>query len=461
MNNPEISRRSFIEKSLTGIASLSAGHLIASCQHEGSSPPSARASLTANVNGITIRRDIGSLAPDDDSLLMLKEAVQVLHRRSSANQLAPDGWYAHAVQHSMFCFTNEFERQVHFTWLFYPWHRAFLYFLEKKLQGAINEPSLALHYWDWTKTPYLPDVYWGEDNPLYDRTRLATREDSIPDDYMNIQSHLRTPTFKAFGGYPKGSPDLPFGEGVVEQSTHNCIHNWIGGNMDNFATAATDPVFSGHHGNVDRLWEAWLAADPAHKNPEDRSFLDYVFNFTDAFGYPTKIKVSETLNTEDLGYRFENLDFTKSYEGANERPHPQGNQHTLVQPVEVEPGQRQAIADAVAGGFQRVILKLDRFKLPYVPICIRVFLNERGKNVNQDTLGTEYVTTVTILPVGKPNTAQLEKEVIMQAEVGSHLAELIASGKPLQATLEPVKVPGREIPDVTTQIEIISIEFDA
>lgn len=450
-------RRSFLKKTmLGGLLTTSGGLFTMSCERE---EKTAKA-VSKPFHGIVTRRDIGSLSSDDAGLQILKDAVGVLQKRSSRNQLDPAGWYAHAVQHSMFCFTNEFERQIHFTWLFYPWHRAFLYFLERKLQEAVNEPSLALHYWDWTKSPFIPEAYWGKDNPLNDRTRMATPKDRIPDDYLNIESNLRTPHFKAFGGYPKDTPDKPFGEGVVEQSTHNNIHNWIGGNMDNFATAATDPIFTGHHGNIDRIWDAWLAADPGHKNPSDPKFLNYVFDLTDAFGYPTKIKVSETLNSENLGYKFEDLSFEKTYKGGKDHLRPSGNKPVAVMPIQIPDDQRVLMASAVKEGFNRVVMKFERLSLPFIPICVRVYVHEQGQNISTDVNEVHYVTTATILPVGVPNKAVPEKTVIMQTELGPYASDLLASGKKLAATFEPVNVPGRPPVTGTVTMENVSIAFE-
>ncbi len=463
-NNKKIqsSRRNFIKStSLSTLTALASGQaLLASCGSENKEKTS-RSALPSTAGGVVTRRDISQLKPDDPSLMALKDAVGVLRKRSERMSLAPDGWFAYATLHNMFCFTNSYSRQVHFTWLFFPWHRAYLHFLEKKLQAAIQEPSLALHYWDWTKYPRIPEAYWGKDNPLSDSTRLASREDHIPDDYMNMDSHLRTPSFKGFGGFPKISPTKPFGEGVVEQSVHNSIHNWIGGNMDNFATAAIDPIFSGHHGNVDRIWDSWLAQSPAHKNPIDEEFLNYSFDFTNEWGKPTNIQVKDLLDTKKLGYQFESLDFSKMYEGAGVRPSPKGGMACLTKDVNLEESKRQEMADALKNGYRRVILVMDRFKLPFIPICIRVFLSVKGKSLTEtDTLGAQYVTTATILPVGVPDTALVEKNIIMQAEVGPHLAALMACGQPLQATVEPVKVPGRPLTTTAVEIKHINIEFD-
>ena len=39
--------------------------------------------------------------------------------------------------------------QVHFSYLFFPWHRYYLYFHESILGSLIDDPAFALPYWNW------------------------------------------------------------------------------------------------------------------------------------------------------------------------------------------------------------------------------------------------------------------------------------------------------------------------
>lgn len=39
--------------------------------------------------------------------------------------------------------------QVHFSWLFFPFHRMYLYFYERILGKLIDDPTFALPYWNW------------------------------------------------------------------------------------------------------------------------------------------------------------------------------------------------------------------------------------------------------------------------------------------------------------------------
>jgi hypothetical protein len=451
-----LNRRDFLRRGLlagTGLA-LGGGSLWGCSQPEDASqaaPPRA-ASLTGGRGTIVTRRDIGAMAPDDDNLRMFREAVKVLKQRSDRNQMDPTGWLMNGNVHSLYCTTSNYQTQIHYSWLFFPWHRAFLAALEQQMQAAINEPTFALPYWDWTKRGrQMPAHYYGEGNPLLDVTREAQPGEALPADFIDIEAALQAPRFSSFGGFEKRDPKVPQVEGIVEQSFHNNIHNWIGGNMGAFPTAALDALFSGHHGNVDRFWAAWLAADPSHQNPTDPMWLNYEFGFYNPQGKLVKVKVADTVNTENLGYRFESLNFTQPSAAAIARSTESSEADAAAgrAPVQVPEGQRQQVADALATGRQRVILRFNRYDLPTVPLTIRVFLNQPNVDLRTQPGGENFVGTFTILPVADP-VRGLEKVVTMQVAVRPALAELIRQGKPVQVSVVPVPLHGQKLPSTQT-----------
>ncbi len=158
--------------------------------------------------------------------------------------------------------------------------------------------------------------------------------------------------------------------------------------------------------------------------------------------------------------RFEDLSFEKTYEGGKDHLHPSGNKPAAVMPIQIPEDQRQLMASAVKEGFNRVVMKFERLSLPFIPICVRIFVHEQGQNIATDVNAVHYVTTTTILPVGIPNRAVSEKTVIMQTELGPYLSDLLASGEKLAATFEPVKVPGRPLVDKKVTMENVSIVFE-
>jgi polyphenol oxidase len=228
----------------------------------------------------------------------------------------PTSWEAAANFHIQFCTSLDVKQQIHFGWWFLPWHRAYLHFTEMKLRAAVNEPSLAMPYWDWDANPQLPPNYLGEDggnnplmaggNPLADPTRWATPDQILPKDLRNTTEPLRARTFGLFGGFPLIDLIVPSAPGLME-SPHNTAHYWAGGNMSDFATTARDPLFYALHANIDRNWDIWVRLPSSDGNPTDPVWLERRFLLTDEKGLPAEIAIKDLLTTESVGYRYDNV----------------------------------------------------------------------------------------------------------------------------------------------------------
>jgi tyrosinase len=86
------------------------------------------------------------------------------------------------------------------------------------------------------------------------------------------------------------------------------MHMAVGGWMQQFFTAALDPIFWLHHANIDRLWQVWLDRDASHVNPTASKWLTTVkFNFRDETGKAVKMSSKQILNTKaaPLSYAYE------------------------------------------------------------------------------------------------------------------------------------------------------------
>jgi tyrosinase len=180
--------------------------------------------------------------------------------------------------------------------IFLPWHRMYLLRLEQQLQRVAGDADAGLPYWDWaTAGGDLPparqvanelwtDRYLGTptgpvtSGPLAGhRVRIEERDDglwSVPprpieraagtqiatlprsaDVRAALQStaYDRAPwdvSVRTHRNLLEGWPDGP--------QLHNRVHVWVGGDMLP-GTSPNDPVFFLNHGNVDRIWEAWMA----------------------------------------------------------------------------------------------------------------------------------------------------------------------------------------------------------
>ncbi|MGH7194104.1 MAG: tyrosinase family protein, partial [Candidatus Saccharimonadales bacterium] len=211
------------------------------------------------------RKSVSSLTADSPDIVALKTAVAKMKDLPNT-----DGrnWLRQASIHGTF--NGGFGRCQHGNWFFLPWHRAYLYFFEEIVRGLTGEEAFALPYWDWTKDHSLPALFWGQNNPLANPPRAqqpgsgrrpglgpntAFSADEIAQNIGQtvISQILAGPDFETFGGLAVDMPGQRAGEGELESTPHNFIHNWVGGDMGT-GGSPYDPIFWLHHSNVDRLW---------------------------------------------------------------------------------------------------------------------------------------------------------------------------------------------------------------
>lgn len=356
--------------------------------------------------------------------------------------------------HTQFCAMSIYANQMHYNWFVWPWHRLYLWSLEQKLQKAVGEPTLALHYWDWTKSNVIPAQYWGDDNPLSNPSREVSATDIIPKDFINVGAGLRASDYKTFGGYPaikkRGEAQL---DGLAEQSFHNNIHNWIGGQMATFTESGFDFVFYGHHGNCDRIWDAWRAYDPANALPDDEEWLEKQLFATDGNGRPVDLKVKELLDTKALGYQFQDLDLNPAVcepFSPDDVPKRDSSNLDCVAPLNVATSQMDEIKkDFAEKDRSHIIVHFERAQLPYQPYCARVYFEWEGKSV--------YTGTFTILPILDLDSFLLQNGVHLQIEVEQDLVAAVDENKDIQVVFQPVPLPNRDLPNEILKLENVSI----
>jgi tyrosinase len=152
-------------------------------------------------------------------------------------------------------------------------------------------------------------------NPLWHRFRWPGGDASLifegyprPEDIERI---LNLSGFFAFGSGPTNNHYF----GALE-NVHNLIHNFSGGlnpdynkdspvrlpngeldpqngDMVQPGTTAFDPIFWGHHSNVDRLWSEWQKRNPSAGPDNPTSVLP-----------PWTLTVADTSNIANLGYEY-------------------------------------------------------------------------------------------------------------------------------------------------------------
>jgi tyrosinase len=194
-----------------------------------------------------------------------------------------------------------FDQCKHAASFFISWHRGFLYFFERALRKASNNPLFALPYWDYYKNPNIPEIFLqptlhdGSPNPLYWPNRERTSVTGL--------------SFSAFADTVKVFPWGPGEtfEDLCERNPHNRVHDQIGGSMGAVPTAPADPVFWLHHCNVDRYWSAWIAAGREMPPAHDTLFWQQRFEYD--LGGSWSLSVEEMNDSKNLGYTYSDVRF--------------------------------------------------------------------------------------------------------------------------------------------------------
>lgn len=305
----QLNRRKFGSALLAGAGASTFGRLLSA--QENCAPPVGTPVDFVVPNLQTIeRKSVAELTTDEVARLRL--AYQKLRDLTVADPKDPRGWMQQAHVHCWNCGGSDSD--IHGSWTFLPWHRAYLYFHERILCTLLNDDSFRLPYWSWDDTDYrsLPETYQSAKvgdatNSLYDANRSreavsgASMDASI---FPASQNPMNSGNFTAFGGDSEGGGSLEFGP-------HGAVHNWVGlsqspnADMGNLLLAARDPIFFVHHCNIDRLWAEFNRRNPAsHANPTDPDFLTRSFQFFDENKQLVTIRVQDVLDTAPLGFAY-------------------------------------------------------------------------------------------------------------------------------------------------------------
>ncbi|KAK9131700.1 hypothetical protein Scep_011228 [Stephania cephalantha] len=300
----------------------------------------------------------------------LPSSYEPLNQRKPANKLSPreierykaaiakmkqldpkDPWnfMQQATIHCTFCNGAFFQvnypdklLQVHGNWLFLPWHRYYLYFWERILGKIIDDPTLAIPYWNWDTADgmFIPNVYLDDKSSLYNDNRNHDHYKALmdfnysneptptpnpkPDEYDKVIKSNYDKVEKLFTKDQLAKASLFMGQPIVageENKTltenagameilHNLAHEWVGPvakpnhDMGNFYTAARDTLFFAHHANVDRMWDIYSKKRGNKVEFNQPDFLEASFLFYDENRQLVRCKVSDSLSAEKLGYTY-------------------------------------------------------------------------------------------------------------------------------------------------------------
>jgi tyrosinase len=223
-------------------------------------------------------------------------------------------------------------------------------------------------------------------NPLWHKLRWPGGDQNLifeaypsSDDVNRI---LQGSNFFTFGSGPTNNHFF----GALE-NIHNLIHNFSGGanpyykpgtnpadrnnepqygDMVSAGVTAFDPIFWGHHSNVDRLWAEWQSLHPG-SGPDNPS----------AVLPPWPLNVQQTYNIANFGYEY----VKASHVYPTENTVPIAKLKTAKTPV----------APHVLNDHRRAEVRLHKVKFrSRHGFHIRVFLNSPDADVNTPTRGNDH-----------------------------------------------------------------------
>ncbi|CAL1397923.1 unnamed protein product [Linum trigynum] len=345
-----------------GAADLPAGAEPTNC-----CPPPARRFKDFDPTSVSSRTRVRPAAHlvDEAYVAKYKRAVELMKALPADD---PRNFTQQANVHCAYCDGAydqvgfpDLEVQVHNSWLFFPWHRYYLYFHEKILGKLIGDPTFGLPFWNWDNPAggmQLPAIYADPTSPLYNPLRDPNHQpptltdldysgqdatiipqdqvsDNLTNMYRQVVASGKTATLFLGSPYRAGDEPNP-GPGSFESTPHGPVHLWTGDpaqpngeDMGNFYSAARDPIFFAHHANIDRVWNVWKALGGKRVDFATPDWLDATFLFYDENADPIRVRVRDCLESRKTGYVYQ--DVADAWTGSRPRPPTK----TVSKPVEV------------------------------------------------------------------------------------------------------------------------------
>lgn len=469
-------------------------------------PPKNGSKNFSPDTGLAVRTRKSAFELNKTDIDKLQAAYCALRQLSVTDPTDPRGWMQQANVHCHYCSGAQANQlpEIHNSWLFFPWHRCYLYFHERILGSLIGDMTLTLPYWDWDTpgrsilpTPYVTPN--NSSNQLWDKLRDETTTAQIPSQYVsqNVMYNKQTgvmyqPTPQLFMGTFNPDPEGQAAHGgAVEFGPHGAIHVWTADHNVDFnnpkpdmgilQTAAQDPVFFSHHGNIDRLWTVWLNNDLSHQNFNSKNskisdtWLNSSWTFYDENKQLVTIKVSDVLDTANsLRYTYSTpqpptlakarsvrspitlaaasaAGFQQTQTGkaqaegeGNVKLTPNPLTRKIRIPADLRKKIRANRADALDGYLY--ILRIEGIVVPAnKSALINVFANIPNATAATNPEGPNYLGYFTIVAKAvAPGAHDGHNSQSVALNVTHQVARLIQSGKDLTVTLVPVTGKGKK-----------------
>jgi tyrosinase len=291
--------------------------------------------------------------------------------------------------------------------LFLPWHRSYVYALEKRLTTALriarNDQTLVitLPYWDWAVVDATTDDENGIPRALSDEEYVAADGSKKPNPLKQQRSLYRVEALKVQQVITRRYPASFRGKApalaqmaadafenqkfaafndTLDTTAHGAVHFWLGGqgdpdtpngkgDMGSVVSAAYDPIFWFHHCYVDKLWFDWQARFGNQTFPPDLLGKALFEEMTVPLTLEPERELKYTYGTDIIGATGAAATVAT---GSEEAPLP--------------PTMRVALG-TVTAGFRVATLELQGVKPPKDSVEVRVFLDQEDADQRTPTQG--------------------------------------------------------------------------
>ena len=156
--------------------------------------------------------------------------------------------HAAVCETSKDCVTGRPIGNIHHTPDFVLWHRAFLFFHEQIL-SAFGGSNVGLPYWEWTSDRVCPPAFQSTgSNQFTFKSHLKHSPHGLGDENFTPEN------IAAVVAALRMLPPAEAAMDLFSEPIHTLVHGKFGwDHQTDLTTAARDPAFYGHHGNLDRL----------------------------------------------------------------------------------------------------------------------------------------------------------------------------------------------------------------
>src|ERR1043165_7103890 len=193
-----------------------------------------------------IRENVADMDDNHPTLVSYRKAVAAMKKLPGNNPLS---WQFQANMHGAPAddgVNDNWRWCMHGNWWFLPWHRGYIYYLEKIVRQMSGDEDFRLPYWAWESpnqnvlpAPFRQPKFDGQVNPLFDGTRLKVANQgmalrpgqfgSFAVDWKNVRQTSQFPTSLAslsFGGLRVNKTTLPkkpvsMNHGAMESQAHD------------------------------------------------------------------------------------------------------------------------------------------------------------------------------------------------------------------------------------------------